>query len=143
LDTSLFYPDSSHHKGICKTCVRKKALVLYYKNPELSKKRAILFYKAHREEIRSKARKDHAERRKKAIAHYGGKCACCGETAFEFLTIDHIEGHGTQHRKEHGGDSATNFYLWLEKNNYPKGFQVLCWNCNCSKGVYGFCPHKH
>jgi len=31
---------------------------------------------------------------------------------------------------------------WLMKNKLPKGFQVLCWNCNTTKELYGLCPHK-
>jgi len=31
--------------------------------------------------------------------------------------------------------------LWLRKYNYPKGFQVLCHNCNMAKR-FGVCPHK-
>ncbi len=31
---------------------------------------------------------------------------------------------------------------WLITNNFPKGFQILCWNCNYAKGVFGECPHK-
>lgn len=68
------------------------------------------------------------------------KCACCGESKFEFLTLDHIEG-----RKAwgHGRELRSNrLYLWIVRNNYPKGFQVLCYNCNCAKGLYGECPHK-
>ncbi|MBA7590761.1 hypothetical protein ES708_32898 [subsurface metagenome] len=76
--------------------------------------------------------------RRKAIEHYGGKCACCGETIFEFLAIDHINGGGNRHRKSIKG----NFYLWLKRMNYPEGFQVLCNNCNISKGLYGYCPHE-
>ena len=29
-----------------------------------------------------------------------------------------------------------------QRNNYPVGFRVLCWNCNCSIGMYGECPHQ-
>lgn len=144
-------------RNICKDCELKYRRDWYQKNKERLQargrdcyqkdkdsyiQRSKVYYVKHREEIRKKAHDDHLLRRKKAIEHYGGKCACCGATLFEFLTIDHIDGHGNQHRREHGGDSATNFYLWLEKNNYPDGFQVLCWNCNCSKGIYGFCPHN-
>ena len=31
---------------------------------------------------------------------------------------------------------------YLKKNNYPDGFQVLCWNCNLGRAHYGVCPHK-
>jgi len=38
------------------------------------------------------------------------------------------------------GGSAT-LYLWLEKQNYPEGFQVLCANCNTAR-TKGVCPHQ-
>ena len=31
---------------------------------------------------------------------------------------------------------------WIIKNNFPKGFQILCHNCNSAKAVYGKCPHE-
>ena len=31
---------------------------------------------------------------------------------------------------------------WLKKNDYPDGFEVLCWNCNLTKGSFGHCPHE-
>lgn len=79
------------------------------------------------------------------LIHYGGnppKCACCGETIIQFLTIDHPNGGGCKQRKELGLRSGQNFYRWLIKNNYPEGYQVLCWNCNCGKDKSGLCPHK-
>ena len=34
-------------------------------------------------------------------------------------------------------------YEWIKRNNYPDGFQVLCWNCNSGKGANGgICPHE-
>jgi hypothetical protein len=77
-----------------------------------------------------------------AINYYGKKCQCCDVSEIEFLTIDHIEGKGQLHRrniKRKGGDE---FYRWMAKNGYPKGYQVLCFNCNSAKGFYGVCPHK-
>lgn len=73
-----------------------------------------------------------------ALVAYGTKCACCGETTIEFLTIDHIDGGGRKHRKEIGSQ----FYRWLRNNYYPEGFRTLCYNCNCSIGAYGYCPHQ-
>lgn len=70
-------------------------------------------------------------------------CNCCGINEIVFLTIDHINGGGRKHIKSiveiRGG---TNFYRWLRKNNYPDGFQVLCYNCNCGKRTFEECPHK-
>ena len=73
-------------------------------------------------------------------------CACCGETALDFLTIDHINNNGNKHRKDLFGKKAVAgdmFYNWLIKNNYPSGYQVLCFNCNIGKSIHGgLCPHK-
>ena len=73
---------------------------------------------------------------------YGSLCVCCGEKEMAFLTIDHINGGGKEHRKLVG--FGTRFYEWLKKNNYPKDkFQLLCMNCNFAKGKSGgFCPHQ-
>lgn len=79
-----------------------------------------------------------------ALYHYSNgdvKCACCGERHIEFLTIDHINGGGTKHRKEIGKNGSS-LYQWLKNNNYPEGFRVLCFNCNCSYGMLKYCPHK-
>lgn len=74
-------------------------------------------------------------------AYGGAECVCCGEKRIEFLTIDHIDGGGHQHRKEIGVKAGTEFCRWLKKNNYPKGYRVLCSNCNGSLGRFGYCPH--
>jgi len=82
--------------------------------------------------------------RKACLEFYGGsppRCGCCGERTYEFLSIDHIDGGGNKHRREIGG-SGTAFYRWLVKNAFPKGFQVLCYNCNFAKGHNGTCPHE-
>jgi hypothetical protein len=69
---------------------------------------------------------------------YGGrKCVCCGETKYCCLTIDHINGGGELHRK-----SVGHFYSWIKRNNFPPGFQVLCWNCNLAKRYNQVCPHQ-
>jgi hypothetical protein len=66
------------------------------------------------------------------------KCSCCGENNIEFMSIDHIDGGGTQQRRDLGGS----IYQWLRQNNYPDGFRILCHNCNSSLGYYGYCPHE-
>lgn len=77
--------------------------------------------------------------RVEALAHYGPSCQCCGETRFEFLAFDHINGGGSAHLKSLNG---THIDQWLKNNNWPEGFQVLCHNCNMAKGWYGMCPHE-
>lgn len=77
--------------------------------------------------------------RLEAIKRYGGVCTCCGEKQIEFLCIDHVEGGGNKHRKTMTTKSIGE---WLYANNYPKGFQVLCFNCNSAKSAYKKCPHQ-
>ncbi len=79
-----------------------------------------------------------------AFKEYGGCiCKCCGITQSVFLSIDHIDNNGNQHRKEIQNKGGYHFYTWLKKNNYPPGYQVLCMNCNFGKRMNnGICPHK-
>ena len=79
--------------------------------------------------------------RERVFEKYGGaKCRCCGEDHFEFLEIDHVNGDGSNHRRKFPG--ARSICTWLRANNFPPGFQVLCRNCNTSRGKYGYCPHE-
>ena len=71
----------------------------------------------------------------RVLTHYGGgKLACvqCGFSDIRALSIDHIDNSGAQHRKTYG----RNLYWWLEKNNYPDGFQTLCMNCQFIKRTW-------
>ncbi len=75
------------------------------------------------------------------MAYGGYRCACCGETEPTFLTIDHLNNGGTRHRRRVGNGCA--MLGWLRRRGYPRGFQVLCSNCN--HGRYrngGDCAHK-
>lgn len=80
--------------------------------------------------------------RQLVLDHYGRKCSCpnCPTTHEEFLTVDHIDGNGAAHRKEIG--RGAHVYSWLVKNNFPEGFRILCFNCNCVRNTYGYCPHE-
>jgi len=68
------------------------------------------------------------------INAYGGKCVCCGESSMAFLTIDHIHNNGNEHRSKAGRYKGVSIYRLLIKEGFPKdNYQVLCYNCNCSK----------
>lgn len=111
---------------------------------DLLNERQRLYNIAHPEKVKASNKKSrlhrsvHAKQQYRAIKQsafdaYGGRCACCGETNSCFLTIDHINNDGNRHRSQR---KATGYgiYRWLKKEGYPQGqFQVLCWNCNCSK----------
>lgn len=75
-------------------------------------------------------RKLPSKLKQQVIEHYGGRCALCGEDRWEFLTIDHINGGGTEHRRK----LNNSVYAWLRKSGWPTdGFRLLCSNCNCSQ----------
>ena len=88
----------------------------------------------------------HQKERLQCLTHYSEgtpKCAClnCNEDRIEFLSIDHINGGGHQHR-EKIKRRGIGFFKWLIDNNFPEGYRVLCHNCNQSRGYYGYCPHE-
>lgn len=97
---------------------------------------------ATREKERIAARARTANRKRRVIDHYGGKCACCGERSIEFLSLDHIDGGGSKHRKTLGAKFGSSMYVWAEQQGYPIMFRVLCMNCNWARGQYGYCPHE-
>ena len=85
-----------------------------------------------------------AKIKKETIQKYGRICSCCGESNIEFLTISHTWNDGGKQRKELKIRAGIWFYCWLKKQNFPMnlGLTVHCYNCNCSRGAYGYCPHE-
>lgn len=83
--------------------------------------------------------------RAEVFAYYGTCCACCGTT--ENLSIDHVDGNGAEHRQELFGDQTDRggyrFQLWLRRNGFPPGYQVLCVPCNTSKKGTEACRLSH
>ena len=122
-------------QGYCSECHRKKSLEWNKKNPE-----------RHKVNVTKSSKKLTVEAKIKVIEYYSGgtgKCACCPEKYIEFLTIDHINGNGNQHRREiKAAGQYLKFYGWLIRNNFPEGYRVLCMNCNFARGKYGYCPHE-
>lgn len=95
------------------------------------------YYMEHRDSMLRKQIKRNKERRLEMkidiLSYYSPeiKCVKCGFDDIRALTIDHIHGGGRQHREKVG--RGYSFYLWLKKNNYPEGYQVLCMNCQFIK----------
>lgn len=78
--------------------------------------------------------------KEKCLEYYGRKCACCGETKLEWLSIEHKAGKkGALHPK---GQAGIKLFRWLDLNGFPKGYEIFCYNCNSAKGNFGICPHK-
>ena len=124
---------------------RKVYIKNWYKETIVKRHEYTKIYK-QRPEVKLRHRKKTKERRKKikfeVLSFYSNndiKCTCCKENNYMFMSIDHINGGGTKHRKKIGGGAT--FYSWLKRNGFPEGYQVLCFNCNCAKGFYGKCTH--
>lgn len=106
------------------------------------------YYKKHPEihKIRKERAKEiDIEKRLLVLRFYSKNdvpfCNCCGIKGNIFLAIDHIENNGAKHNRERG--SKSRLVDWIIKNNLPKGFQILCYNCNIAKYLnHGMCPHK-
>ena len=126
-------PSKSGLGDRCKEKLRLRARTPQYKQVQhvYREGRGHSWYK----EVR---KKNHQQHRIATLEAYGKRCQCCGETQLEFLTIDHILGW----RATLAPRSGNRLYRWLRNNSYPEGFQVLCWNCNCAKGIMGGCPHR-
>jgi len=106
--------------------------------------------KNYREKNRDRINKNQRIRKKivrsEVLMYYSKgviQCACCGELIEQFLSIDHIQGRRKYGHKNRWG--GTKLYMWLKRNNFPKGFRVLCMNCNHAIGKRngdGICPHQ-
>lgn len=129
---------------------REQNKAYYHRNPKKAME-SIKRTRAKRPDHYREHRKNQAKRRERIrftiLDHYSNhtfRCVCCGEHEVDFLTIDHIAGNGSKHRREIFGNprlAGGNFYQWLWHQKLPSGFQVLCSNCNFSKGKHGVCIH--
>lgn len=111
-------------------------------------------YRSYHKEQRAKHRaegkltysqKNYRRLRMEVMSHYAGgapSCACCGEATFEFLSIDHVDGGGAEHRRNLAAQ-GTILYRWIKREGFPPGFRVLCHNCNQALGTWGYCPHQN
>jgi hypothetical protein len=103
-----------------------------------------------RPECKECTKSNHKESRKQGIekkyrnkvklevlTHYSHtkipKCKGCGVKEIAILTLDHIYDNGAEDRRKAKINGGHKTYSYLRKNNYPNGFQVLCWNCQWRK----------
>jgi hypothetical protein len=124
--SDFYRPKGGSLQFWCKLCARQRSNAFYHKNKA------------------SVSRRESAKRRAlrlEMIAAYGGVCVCCGESRWEFLTIDHVNGGGKKHQRSAGG--SRRILEGLKKAGWPRdGFRLLCYDCNCSRGAHGYCPHE-
>lgn len=101
---------------ICTPCFRNYGKQYHKSDPDYNKKQLAKYHSTK-----------HA-----IILSYGDMCTLCGEDDYHKLTIDHKFGGGNAHRKVLTND----IYQWLYNNPIQRdGYQILCYNCNCSKNV--------
>ena len=124
--------------------MRRKNRAKYQKNRESELARGARYRKKYGKEIKQRIKDLTLE----VYSHYSQTisksdvpvCACigCGEKHIEFLTLDHINGRKSMN---HGPSlKAEKLCRRLKRDGYPKGMQVLCWNCNSAKSNDPFCP---
>lgn len=106
-------------------------------------KRGLTYQRENKDRINKNHRERYARLKRVVMEHYAGnppKCQCCGYPIYDFLTIDQIGVKGGW--KEHRKYAGVNFYMNIIKRGFPDNYRVLCFNCNCSIGFYGYCPHQ-
>lgn len=149
------HPDRLNHaKGLCVSCYMQQRTNSvraechpnrpHVANGLCSSCHSKARYDADPETFRQRSRDSQARGRKKLreqlLAAYGGKCTCpkCPETNQAFLTLEHVERDGREHRKAVGSHS----YADLRRRGWPQdGYTLLCWNCNAGSRFTGVCPH--
>lgn len=117
----------------------------YLENREETRAKKAIYREKNRDELRAAGKIYHQRYRERYIEkraalkyavfkYYSGgnvKCFECDIIDIDMLTLDHINNDGVEHRKKIGNK----IYKWVIENNFPKGFQVLCWNHNIKKEV--------
>ena len=142
---------------ICKICKLLKPLNKFVKNRRMKRGFGTICKSCNNEKVKNfykgdeeiaLAKHKHAlvaakwieDLKFEVISHYGS-CYCCGENRIEFLTLDHIDGGGSVHRKE-VNHTGSRYYVWVRNNNYPEGLRTACMNCNMGTRFNKVCPHK-
>ena len=137
------HPERPHHaKGKCRQCYSKsRDRVRWARNPVADKgqaERSKAWYRRNRTEALKRTKQDRDQRKCRVLTRYGKDHAlmCCwGEcevSDIDMLTLDHVNNGGTAERTVRGQNST---YRFVEKNNYPEGYQTLCWNHQWKKEI--------
>lgn len=128
-ESAFYFRNGKRHGRQCKTCQTKRH-VEYHNN--------------NRARHNENQRKSNRRLKAQAMEAYGGKCVCCGESELMFLSLDHINKDGGEHRKRANRESGGSYwYRQLRDEGWPNDppLQVLCFNCNFAS-YWGTCPHK-
>lgn len=88
-------------------------------------------------------RKSRFMRKIEAFKHYSNgeiKCIKCGFTDIRALALDHINNDAMVQKTRINSKNprhVTGYLIYrdLKKMGYPKGYQILCYNCNWIKYI--------
>ena len=100
-------------------CINEKRII------EGNKRRSLgLSKEQHNKYMRTYMGKWNTKRRNHIFDMLGGRCQGCNIEDRRILTIDHIHGGGTRHRRTQGG-----YRVMRDVLQSPEKYRVLCWNC--------------
>ena len=144
-DIEFFHKDKRYLDGLfcwCKDCRKKyqQNMKENWSEGEWEQRRKYNRgnYAKYAQNYTKSRRRRNRSLKEEVMSHYcigSPKCMKCGYGDIRALAIDHVNDDGAEHRRElFNGTKAqrvsTSIYYWLRMNDYPDGFQVLCFNCN-------------
>lgn len=94
---------------------------------------ALNYRKQNLDRVKKLDNNRHHKAKEEALEILGNKCEFCGETEFEFLTIDHVYDDGFEERK-----SKQHRQIWRDiiTNRVDRSrYRVLCYNCNSGRAI--------
>lgn len=131
--------------GLCVACGKNPLDGKRYCKKCKARRRAWQDNDQRRQATSERTKRWYKQLREQVIDHYtkGTRtCMCpgCTTSGLEFLTLDHKNNDGSQHRTTI--TPGVKLFRWCITNNFPDEIQVLCWNCNTAKHSYGdgTCP---
>lgn len=147
-------PRGSYGPAVCKICAevfptsmergihyrQKKCILTDKDRVDLKRESGRFQARANPKQAVVRAVAYNKQLRRDFLDAYGGRCACCGESRVEFLTLDHIHGGGKADRDANHGSYP--IYARLKREGWPRDrYRILCMNCNHAARL-GPCPHE-
>lgn len=140
-----FYKNRGRRDGLgyrCKSCENQYLAKYKNRKPIYSKN----YYKKNRDKVLTMSRKNTQDIRelafeivangKKIKCRKHGTWKCCkNSNDRDFLSLDHINGNGFEHRISTGDGSSRRLYYWVINNpeQAKKELQIICMNAQAKK----------
>lgn len=139
-----------HTLRLCNSCymsryVPAKSSPLFKEWRKGQTARSRKWKQTNRDRLLECAKKLRLQHVHQVVEHFGGKCSCCGEDNWCFMTISHPNNDGKKQR-ETLRIGSSKMYDWLVSHHFQSDFEITleCYNCNNGRlRNNGLCPHKH